>query len=223
MKDPSTGQILVFSSAKTDGSTDPPAIASLPNVHADCLSIQLFPKNDSSSDPSPVVLALTMAYQPSAMIPQVSDLQETSQLAIDMTIDISLIDNNDSETSQGQTSCTTYPIVVPVSYDPSVQMYVGVFDVPPPSSGVNSITVTGSSTIQNPIILSLVDSQGNPLPSVLNLNNGNPFNNLPQTSISKMKLQATAAADAPMDPSLNVTLLICPTNNIAQVLRFTTN
>jgi hypothetical protein len=231
LKDPTTGQLLVFSSSKNDAS-DNPAITILPAVHTDCISIQFFPNPGTSIDLNSILLSITIAFQiapttdMSSVMPQVSNLQGTFQIEIDITANISPINDNnvgDNEQADEQRplssgidnllECTQYQSDVPMSYDSSIGTYIGTSDIPsqyPQQTILDSITVTGSPAVQNPITMVLVDSQGNILSPSYSLTSGNTFQDGPEISVSKIILQATALQDAAMDSTLNAIIVICP-------------
>jgi hypothetical protein len=238
LKDPTNGQILVFSSSK-NATSDNPTITMLPAVHTDCVSIQFFPNSGTSVDLASLLLSITIAFQTapttdaSSMVPQVSDLQGTSEVEIDITIDISLI-NDDSSDNAAQTiaqaptvslintssngpsaPCIRYQFDVPILYDNSIDKYTGTFDVPsqyPQQAITHSVTVSGSPAVQNPITMLLVDSQGNILSPSYSLNSGSALRGEPTTSISKIILQATALQDAVIDSTLHTDIVVCPEN-----------
>ncbi len=237
LKDPTTGQLLVFTSTKDD-LTDNPTIVSLPAFHTDCLSIQFFPTPSTSVDVGSILLGITIAYQTaapttdmSAVMPQVSDLQGTAQIEIDIAINISPSDNNNNNIDNtGQIyspvaivnnpsnaslmQCTRYQADVPMSsYDSSIGKYTGTFDIPSQTSQptiIDSINVVGSSTIQNPITMVLIDSQGNTLFPPYSLTCGSIFEDGPNVSISRIILQAVPLQDAAMDSTLHADIVICP-------------
>ena len=242
LKDPTTGQLLVFTSTKDD-ETDNPTIVSLPAFHTDCLSIQFFPAPNTFVDIGSILLGITIAYQIapttgiSAVMPQVSDLQGTAQIEIDIAINISPSDdnnNNNNIDNAGQTylspvavpatanipsntslmQCTRYQADIPMSsYDISIGKYTGTFDIPSQDSQptiIDSINVVGSSTIQNPITMVLIDSQGNTLSPAYSLTSGSTFEDGPNVSISRIILQAVPLSDAAMDPTLHADIVICP-------------
>jgi hypothetical protein len=233
LKDPMTGQLLVFISSKNDPS-DNPTIINLPAVHTDCISIQFFPIAGTSIDLSSILLVITIAYQTapttdmSSMMPQVSDLQGTFQIEIDIAINIAPNDNNnidntgqiylssaiDNPSNASLIKCTRYQTDISMSsYDSSIRKYTGTFDIPSQNSQptiIDSINVTGSSKIENPITMVLIDSQGNTLSTSYSLTSGNTFEDGPNVSISRIILQATASPDAAMDSTLHADIIICP-------------
>jgi hypothetical protein len=236
LKDPMTGQLLVFSSTKNSAS-DNPAITNLPAVHTDCISIQFFPNTGTSINLDSILLSITIAFQTtpstgtSSVMPQASDLQGTSQIGIDITVDVSPMNNDtvsntaqtnaqtplrsitDNSSNSPSTSCMPYQFDVPMSYDISIGTYTGAFDVPsqyPQQTIVQSVTVTGSSNVQDPITMLLVDSQGNTLSPSYSLNSGSNFPLEAKTSTSKIILQATALQDAAMDSTLRTEVVVCP-------------
>jgi hypothetical protein len=99
------------------------------------------------------------------------------------------------------------------SYDSSIRKYTGTFDIPSQNSQptiIDSINVTGSSAIENPITMVLIDSQGNTLSTSYSLISGNTFEDGPNVSISRIILQAIALPDAAMDSTLHADIVICP-------------
>ncbi len=238
LKDPTTGQLLVFTSTKNSAS-DNPTITILPTVYTDCISIQFFSNAGTSIDLNSILLSITIAYQAvptssmSSVMPQVSDLQGTYQIQIDVTVDVSPMNDNNVD-NNGQTNaqtllspagnnlsngpsiqCTRYETDLPMSYDSSIGKYTGTFDIPSDYSQptiLDSVTVTGSSTVENPITMLLVDSQGNTLSPSYSLTSGNTLQGGPKISISKIIVQATALQDAAMDSTLNIDIVVCPTD-----------
>jgi hypothetical protein len=237
LQDPTNGQLLVFTSSKNSASDDP-TITSLPAVHTDCISIQFFPNAGTSINLPSILLSITIAFQTtpptdtSSVMPQVSDLQGTSQIDIDITVNRSPINgdnvgniaqtstqtplqsiNDNSSNTPPSTSCVPYQFDVPMSYDMSLGTYTGTLDIPsqnPQQTILNSITVTGSSNVENPITMLLVDSQGNTLSPPYSLNSGNSFPINAKISPSKITLQATALQDAAMDSTLRTEIVVCP-------------
>jgi len=237
LKDPTNGQLLVFTSTK-NSALDNSTITSLPAVHTDCISIQFFPNAGTSIDLNSILLSITIAFQiaptssMSSVMPQVSDLQGTYQIEIDITVDVSPMNDNNVD-NNGQTNaqtflppasnnlsnasaiqCTRYQTDLPMSYDISIGKYTGKFDIPSEYSQptiIDSVTVTGSSTVENPITMLLVDSQGNTLSPSYSLTSGITLQGGPKTSISKIILQATALQDAAMDSTLHIDIVVCPT------------
>ncbi len=238
LKDPTNGQLLVFSSSKNDVS-DNPTITILPAVHTDCISIQFFSNLGTSIDLNSILLSITIAFQTapttdiSSFMPQVSDLQGTFQIQIDVRVSISPIDDNnagndgqmnvqtsllsaiDNLSNVPSIQCTRYQTDVPMSYDSSIGQYTGTFDIRSQYSQqsiIDSVTVTGSPAVQNPITMLLVDSQGNTLSPSYTLTSGNTLEDGPSISVSKIILQATAFQDAPMDSTLHIDVVVCPTD-----------
>jgi len=228
MNDPNNGNLLLFTSTK-NSPTDNPAIANLPNIHTDCLSIQYFPSSNTSFDPNSILLGITIAFQTmptttadvSSVIPQVSHLQGTFQIQFDVAINLLPQDNNNGQISPTSIEnntliqCTEYDADIPMSYDSSTGKYTGTFEVPPQNPDANildSITVNASSNVQNPINAILVDSQGNMLSPAYSLTSGIPFPDILEIPISKVILQATASQDAPMDSLLDLDVVMCPAN-----------
>jgi hypothetical protein len=235
LKDPTNGQLLVFSSSKNDVS-DNSTITILPAVHTDCISIQFFPNSGTSIDLESILLSITIAFQTasttdlSSIVPQVSDLQGTFQIKIDITINISPVDDDNNGQTNEQTlgpseidnsenvssnQCTRYQPDVPMRFDISISTYKGTFDIPSENSQptiIDSVTVTASSSVENPITMLLVDSQGNTLSPSYDLTSGNTFQDGPNISISKIILQATALQDAAMDSTLHADIVVCSGN-----------
>ncbi|UJR30107.1 hypothetical protein I4U23_017648 [Adineta vaga] len=189
LKNPSNDQLLVMTSTKDD-IYDDPSITTLPTIHTDCLSIQFFPKISTTINLDSIILAITIAFQlfPSSdmisIIPQQSNLQGTSQINIE-----------DINTTIGE--------------------YIGTFVIPseyPQQTILHSITVTGSSNVLNPIIVRLVDRQGNTLSQSYNLLSGKTLESNLKISLSKLILQATALQDIPMDFLLHMKIVLCPHN-----------
>ena len=235
LKDSKTSQLLVFTSSKNDA-LDNSTITSLPAVQTDCISVQFFATAGATIDLNSILLSITIAFQTvpstdiSLMTPQISDLQGTFQIEIGITINISSGDDaNDTnvdrpeQMSQPSTTinsqCSRYQSAVPMSsYDTTIGKYTGTLNIPGQSTQsniLNSVTVTGSSTIENPITMLLVDNQGKTLSPTFSLTSGAAFQDAPTISISKIILQATAQQDAAMDSTLAVDLILCP----AQVQR----
>lgn len=237
LKDPTTGQLLVFTSSR-NSTLDNSAIISLPTLHTDCLSIQFFSTNGTAIDLKSILLSITVAFQTaapadmSAMKPHVSDLQGTFQIDIGISIDLSS-DDDDSVDNNGQAlpstvddnlatnaigQCARYQSTVPMSsYDTTVRKYTGALNMSAQSSQTNilsSVTVTGSSTVENPITMLLVDSQGNRLSPSYNLTSGTPLQLGLAKPISKIILQATAQQDAPMDSTLAIDIATCPSTQV---------
>ena len=237
LKDPTTGQLLVFTSSR-NSALDNSTIISLPTLHTDCLSIQFFPKNGTAIDLNSILLSITIAFQTaaptgmSAMTPHVSDLQGTFQIDIGIRFDISS-DDDDSVNNNGQAlsstaddnlangvtnQCTRYQSTVPMSsYDTTIGKYTGALNISAQSSQsniLNSVTVTGSSTVENPITMLLVDSQGNTLSPSYSLTSGTSLQLGLTTPTSKIILQATAQQDAAMDSTLTINIVTCPSTQV---------
>lgn len=233
LKDPTTGQLLVFTSSKNDA-LDNSTITNLPAVQINCISIQFFPTTGATIDLNSILLSITTAFQtvPSAdmssMTPQASDLQGTFQIEIGITINISPGDDGDDDASMASTvnnqanpvnsQCTRYQSTVPMpTYDTTIGKYTGTLDISSQNvqgSILNSVTVTGSSTVENPITMLLVDKQGNTLSPSYSLTSGTAFQGAPTIPISKIILQATAQQDAAMDSSLPIDFILCVSDTV---------
>ncbi len=233
LNDPTNGQLLVFPSTKNSAS-DNPTITTLPAVHTDCIAIQFFPNVGTSIDLNSVLLGITIAFQTtlttdqSSVVPQTSGLQGTSQIDIDITVNVSPMSNDNADNNEQiptslvdnasqspSIQCTQYQSDVIMSYDSSLGTYTGTFDLSLSNLQqhvLDSVTVTGSSNVENPITMLLVDGQGNTLSPSYSLTSGNTFQGGPKTSISKVLLQATALQDARMDSTLRTQVVVCPEN-----------